>query len=177
MEILQAKILEWVAISYSRGSSCPRSWTWVSCVSCIDRQTLHHWATWEAPYLYIHPFFFGFPSPLGYHLEFPVLYSRFSLVIYFIPGGGDLVSKSCPTLATPWTLARQAFCPWNSPGKSTGVGCHFLLHLYIYQSYAPSSSHPALPTTPSPTPWCPYVCSVPMCLYFCFANRFICIIF
>ena len=23
-------------------------------------------------------------------------------------GGGDLVTKSCPTLATPWTVARQA---------------------------------------------------------------------
>ena len=23
-------------------------------------------------------------------------------------------------------------CPWDSPGKNTGVGCHFLLHYYIY---------------------------------------------
>ena len=29
--------------------------------------------------------------------------------------------------ATPWTVACQAFCPWNSPGKNTWVGCHFLL--------------------------------------------------
>ena len=28
--ILQAKILEWVAISFSRASSQPRDWTWVS---------------------------------------------------------------------------------------------------------------------------------------------------
>ena len=21
-------------------------------------------------------------------------------------------------------------CPWDSPGKNTGVGCHFLLHVY-----------------------------------------------
>ena len=27
------------------------------------------------------------------------------------------------------------------------------------------------------TRWCPYVCSLLLCLYFCFANRFICIIF
>ena len=27
--------------------------------------------------------------------------------------------------ATPWTVAHQA--PSNSPGKNTGVGCHFLL--------------------------------------------------
>ena len=31
--ILQAKILEWVAISFSRGSSQPRDQTWVSCVA------------------------------------------------------------------------------------------------------------------------------------------------
>ena len=28
--IFQARILEWVAISFSRGSSRPRDWTWVS---------------------------------------------------------------------------------------------------------------------------------------------------
>ena len=33
--IFQARILEWVAISSSRGSSQPRDQTWVSCVSCI----------------------------------------------------------------------------------------------------------------------------------------------
>ena len=30
-------------------------------------------------------------------------------------------------LATPWTAALQALCPWDFPGKSTGVGCHCLL--------------------------------------------------
>ena len=35
--ILQARILEWVAISSSRGSSRPRDQTWVSRVSCIGR--------------------------------------------------------------------------------------------------------------------------------------------
>ena len=31
-EILQARILEWVAISFSRGSSQPRDWTQVSLI-------------------------------------------------------------------------------------------------------------------------------------------------
>ena len=30
--ILQTRILEWFAISSSRGSSQPRDWTWVSCI-------------------------------------------------------------------------------------------------------------------------------------------------
>ena len=36
MVILQARVLEWVAMSSSRGSSWPRDWTWVSYVSCSD---------------------------------------------------------------------------------------------------------------------------------------------
>ena len=44
--ILQAQILEWVAISFSRGSSQPRDRTHVS---WIDRWVLYYWATWKAP--------------------------------------------------------------------------------------------------------------------------------
>ena len=47
--IFQARILEWVAISSSRGTSRPRDQTWVSCVSCIVKWILYHWAIWEAP--------------------------------------------------------------------------------------------------------------------------------
>ena len=46
--ILQARILEWVAISSSRGSPWFRGWTHVSCVSCIGRWILYHCTTWEA---------------------------------------------------------------------------------------------------------------------------------
>ena len=31
------------------------------------------------------------------------------------------------SLATPWTVATRLLCPWDFPGKTTGVGCHFLL--------------------------------------------------
>ena len=37
--------------------------------------------------------------------------------------------QSCPTLYYPidiWQPTRLP-CPWDSPGKNTGVGCHFLL--------------------------------------------------
>ena len=44
-EIFQARILEWVAISFSRGSSGPRDWTWVSCTA--DR-FFTNWAMREA---------------------------------------------------------------------------------------------------------------------------------
>ena len=38
IRILQAGILEWVAVPSSRGSFWPRDWTHVSYVSCIGRQ-------------------------------------------------------------------------------------------------------------------------------------------
>ena len=45
--IFLARILEWVAISYSRGSSWPRNQTLVSCVSCIAGGFLmaSHWGS------------------------------------------------------------------------------------------------------------------------------------
>ena len=43
-------IPEWVAISSSRGSSWPRDRTCASCVSCMGRRILYHWATWEVTF-------------------------------------------------------------------------------------------------------------------------------
>ena len=33
----------------------------------------------------------------------------------------------CQLFATLWTVAHQLLCPWDSPGKTTGVVCHALL--------------------------------------------------
>ena len=63
--ILQARILEWVAISFSN------AWKWKVKVKSLSRVWL---------------------------------------------------------FATPWAAAYQAPPPWYFPGKSTGVGCHRLLH-------------------------------------------------
>ena len=43
--IFQARIPEWVAISFSRWSSQTRDRTHVSYISCIGRQILYQWAT------------------------------------------------------------------------------------------------------------------------------------
>ena len=69
--ILQARMLEWVAISFSN------AWKWKVKVKSLSRVQL---------------------------------------------------------LATPWTAACQAPCPWDFPGKSTGVGHHCLLRLWWQQS-------------------------------------------
>ena len=44
--ILKERILEWVAISYFRGSSLSKERICISYVSCIGRRILHHCVTW-----------------------------------------------------------------------------------------------------------------------------------
>ena len=46
-ETFQARILEWVAISFFRGSSLPRNQAW-SCFhnSCLAGEFFYHWATY-----------------------------------------------------------------------------------------------------------------------------------
>ena len=51
--ILQARILECAAISFSRGSSQPRDWTPFSYVSCIDRHVLYYQHHLQSPW-FIH---------------------------------------------------------------------------------------------------------------------------
>ena len=41
----QVRTLDWIAVTYSRGSSPPRDHTCISCISCIDRPFLYHCAT------------------------------------------------------------------------------------------------------------------------------------
>ena len=55
MEIFQAGILEWVAISSSRGSSWHRDRTHIFCISCTDRQILYHWPIWDSHQVYRFP--------------------------------------------------------------------------------------------------------------------------
>ena len=42
----------------------------------------------------------------------------------------------CPTLCNPIDGSYQTPPPWDSPGKNTGVGCHFLLLCSIVFCYA-----------------------------------------
>ena len=61
MGILQAGILEWVAMPSSRGSSQPGDWTHVS---CTGRWILYHWTPWEA-----HLLGFQLPASLAVHTQ------------------------------------------------------------------------------------------------------------
>ena len=78
--IFQARTLEWVAISFSRGSSCPRDWTCIFWVSCIDREILYHCATWEAYIVLVNNFY----TTVLFHLPaFSFLY--YCYILYVIP--------------------------------------------------------------------------------------------
>ena len=62
-----------------------------------------------------------------------------------------LVAQSCPTLYDPMdSVAHQALCPWNSPGKSTGVGNHSL-HQGIFPNPGIKSRSPALQANSLPS--------------------------
>ena len=57
--------------------------------------------------------------------------------------------QSCPILCDPhrWQPTRL-LCPWDSPGKNTGVGCHFLLQCMKVKSKSEVSQSCLLAT-----PW------------------------
>ena len=72
----------------------------------------------------------------------------------------SVVSRS----ATPRTAAPRRLCPWDSPGKNTGVGCHFLLpkqcmyyvltfhnDMFLFLLYSQSLTMPNKPTFSHPS--------------------------
>ena len=57
-------------------------------------------------------------------------------------GGGDLVTKPCPTLVTLWTVACQAPLSMEFSSKNIGVGCHSLLQgIFLTRGLNPSLPH------------------------------------
>ena len=52
------------------------------------------------------------------------------------------VTQSCPTLCDLMNINPPGSCPWNSPGKKTAVGRHFLLQgIVLIQRWNPSLLH------------------------------------
>ena len=57
-------------------------------------------------------------------------YEQKQLILLLKVKSESEVAQSRPTLCDPmdWSLPKPLH-PWNFPGKSTGVGCHFLLQV------------------------------------------------
>ena len=89
--ILQARILEWVAISFSTGA-----------------------------YMNINFHSSGINAP-----NIQLLCPKVSVCLALFSSVQSL--SRVRLCVTPWTAAHQAPRPWESPGKNTGMGCHFLL--------------------------------------------------
>ena len=51
--IFQVKIRERIPTFYSRGSSWPREWTCLSCISCTGSELFTNCTTWEAKCLHV----------------------------------------------------------------------------------------------------------------------------
>ena len=86
--ISQARTLEWIAISFSRGSSPPRAW---SCFSCIagDSLLLSHWGipAWSIPLFkflqFLPNLYNGMHGPTHAHPTPPPALCLFDLLSYF----------------------------------------------------------------------------------------------
>ena len=98
-----------------------------------------------------------FPNPYWTPLYFSLLPMSARVLIRF----------SCVLLfATFWTVQpARLLCPWDSPGKNTGVVIH------MFQCYSPKSSHPHLLLQS------PKVCSLHLGLFCCLAYRVVITIF
>ena len=70
--------------------------------------------------------------------SFPSSFSFFCFRLYFNREVKVLVTQSCPTLWPHGSWPARLLCPWNSPGKNTGVGCHYLLQrVFLTQRLKP----------------------------------------
>ena len=111
--ILQAGILEWVAIPFSGGSSPPRGQTRVSWVSWIGRRILSHWITWEAITSSLNPFCRG---KIGTHISLATSLGPFQSLL--------------PSLGNAWPLSLAcllSFCLSSSFSLSLLTFCLFSL--------------------------------------------------
>ena len=130
--ILQARILEWVAISFSKGSSQPRDRTQVS---CIAGRCFNSWATylslkkssWYAP-----PAF----SAWGYLKLMQFQYLRVKTEPYWgqprepqATEGGYTDFRQCEnhSVVSSSLWPHGLYSPWNSPSQNTGVSSLSLL--------------------------------------------------
>ena len=105
--ILQARILEWVAISFSS------AWKWEVKVKSLS----HFWffaTLWTATH--------QAPLSMGFSR-----WEYWSGVPLPSPFSHSVVSSS---LWPHGLWPARLLCPWDFPGKNTGVGFHFLLQWY-----------------------------------------------
>ena len=131
--------------------------------------------------LYIYTLFFRFPSHLDYQRILSrvpcapqyILISYLFYVVVICEVIAAVQSLSCVRLSvTPWSVARQPPLLVKSPIKNTRMSCHFCVVINgVYMLTTISQS------IPPPAPHFPLVCSLHLCLYFCFVINIVCTTF
>ena len=124
--IFQARILEWVAISSSRGSSWPKDLICASCVYCIGKQILYHWATWQVHSLYSIILYDSSICRFWYawRLLEPVS-SRYWMIAVLISNAFFFLISECDFLIAQSVTnlpAIQEICSVLQSGRSSGEG-------------------------------------------------------
>ena len=146
--IFQARILEWVVMTFFRGSFQPEDRTHVSWVSCTHRWILYCGSTWEVQMcsspifnqkssnFMLSPLFQGREimkciNTLIFHislfLAFPLFSKRHALLWGRLGLPYAQMLSRVQLFVIPWTVTPRLLCPWGSTSKKTGVGYHFLL--------------------------------------------------
>ena len=115
--IFQARILEWVAVFFSRGSSQPRDRTQVSCIAGKHFNALsHQWSTllvhsnsllfWKMEGVLHNSTYWIFCAPFDKFFSFLTLAC---ILFCFLVAQSDWITQSFVSdSATPWTVTHQA---------------------------------------------------------------------
>ena len=124
--IFQAKIPEWVAISFSRGSSPPRDQTHIS---CIGRWVLYHWATGEAP-----KFLIGLDKSLT-----PL--TCWTMTKIHINCSCSFQQPLLPVSRTQSSAKGLASCPLDLLKKGESWGSHNILYTELLKNIASTDNY------------------------------------
>ena len=131
-EFSRPRILEWVAFPFSRGSSQPRDWTQVSRIAggfftaepqgkqLYCEYKGNDWTSGKWPNIF-------WPKDI-YSQKTVYLIARYLLPEILLPESLKWSRSVMSDSLRPHRLQpARLLCPWDFPGNSTGVDCHFLL--------------------------------------------------
>ena len=140
--ILQARILEWVAVPSIRGSSQPRDQTLISCVSSVGKQILSYCPTWKAhfePYNYTWSGMLGEMrgAGMGNTTKMNDIYSFIHLCLYVF-----IMHILCRYTGHMYSLHIYSAIRTEDTSKPTYMQCiGFSIESWSWITYTPIYSH------------------------------------